>query len=147
MLNDHPPSAMGEGVRPIHQIFVPLVAAFLLGAFATDLIYLETVSYLWETFSIWLLTAGLVIAPFAGIALLFDLVVRRSTFKPAWFRVIVCVVAALLSLINAFIHSRDGYTAVMPSGLTLDVIVGVLIVVLGCYGWNLSHRNRGTAAK
>jgi uncharacterized membrane protein len=147
MLNDHPPSAVGEGTRPIHPILLPLSAAFLVGAFATDLIYLETVSYLWETFSIWLLTAGLLIAPFAGIALLFDLVVRRHMFKPAWFRLLAAVVAALLSLINAFIHSRDGYTAVVPSGLTLSAIVTVILVVLGCYGWNLSHRSRVTAAQ
>ena len=84
----------------------------------------------------------MIIAPFAGIALLVDLVFRRRSFRPAWFRLLICVIGALLSLINAFVHSRDGYTAVVPSGLTLSAIVAVIVVVLGCYGWNLSVRRK-----
>jgi uncharacterized membrane protein len=145
MLNDHPASAVEVGARPIHPIFVPLVAAFLLGAFATDILYVETLLGMWETFSIWLLTAGLLIAPFAGLALLFDLIVRRHTFRPAWFRILVGVIGAVLSLFNAFIHSRDGYTAVVPTGLTLSAIVAVTIVILGWNGWNVSIRNRSAA--
>jgi uncharacterized membrane protein len=100
---------------------------------------------MWETFSIWLLTAGLLVAPFAGLALLFDLVVRRRSFRPAWFPLLVGVVGAVLSIFNAFIHSRDGYTAVVPAGLTLSAIVAVTIVILGWYGWNVSVRNRPAA--
>jgi uncharacterized membrane protein len=133
------------GARPVHPIFVPLVAAFLLGAFVTDILYVETLLGMWETFSIWLLTAGLLIAPIAGIALLFDLIVRRRTFRPAWFRILVGVIGAVLSLFNAFIHSRDGYTAVVPTGLTLSAIVAVTIVILGWNGWNVSVRNRSAA--
>jgi uncharacterized membrane protein len=95
---------------------------------------------MWETFSIWLLTAAMIVAALAGIALLVDLVFRRRSFRPVWFRVFACVVGALLSLINAFIHSRDGYTAVVPSGLTISAIVTVIVLYLGWNGWNLSTR-------
>jgi uncharacterized membrane protein len=145
LLNDHLSSTTVEGARPAHPIILPVAAAFLFGAFVTDILYVETVLGMWETFSIWLLTAGLLIAPFAGIALFVDLVIRRRTFKPAWFRLLAGVVAALLSLINAFVHSRDGYTAVVPTGLTLSAIVTVILLVLGCYGWNLSVRSRAAA--
>jgi uncharacterized membrane protein len=145
MLNDHPASTMEAGARAVHPIFLPVGAAFLLGAFVTDILYVETVSYLWETFSIWLLTAGLIVALFAAIALLFDVVVRRRTFKPAWFRLLLCAIAVVLSLFNAFIHSRDGYTAVVPAGLTLSTIVAVILVILGCYGWNVTVRYRPAA--
>jgi uncharacterized membrane protein len=146
MLNNHPTSSVEVGARPVHPILVPVSAAFLLGAFVTDVLYVETVLGMWETFSIWLLTAGLLVAPFAGIALLVDLVARRRSFRPAWFRLLIGVIAAVLSLINAFVHSRDGYTAVVPTGLTLSAIVAVILVVLGCYGWNLSVPSRAAAA-
>jgi uncharacterized membrane protein len=116
----------------------------LLGAFVTDVLYVEIVSHLWETCSIWLLTAGMIVTLFAGIAVLVDLVVRRRSFRPAW--LLACAIGALLSLVNAFIHSRDGYTAVVPSGLTLSAIVTVLILYMGWNGWNLSTRH-GAAAE
>jgi uncharacterized membrane protein len=44
----------------------------------------------------------------------------------------------LLSLLNAFVHSRDGYTAVVPQGLCLSAIVTVLLLVIGWRGWSLA---------
>jgi uncharacterized membrane protein len=34
----------------------------------------------------------------------------------------------LLSLLNAFVHSRDGYTAVVPTGLTLSALVVAILL-------------------
>jgi len=31
-----------------------------VGAFITDIVYWRSMSFIWETFSVWLLTAGLV---------------------------------------------------------------------------------------
>jgi uncharacterized membrane protein len=58
-------------------------------------------------------------------------------------------VAALLSVLNAFIHSRDGYTAVVPQGLALSAIVAVLLLAAGWRGWSLCAvrlRSGGTQA-
>jgi uncharacterized membrane protein len=140
MLNENPASFPEAGPNPVHPIFLPVAAAFLLGAFVTDVLYVETYLVMWETFSIWLLTAGMIVASLVGIGLLVDLVFRRRSFRPAWFRLLLGVIGAVLSLINAFVHSRDGYTAVVPSGLTLSAIVAVIVVILGCYRWNLSRR-------
>jgi uncharacterized membrane protein len=45
--------------------------------------------------------------------------------------------AALLSFLNAFVHSRDGTTAVMPQGLALSAIVALLLLVIGWRGWSV----------
>jgi uncharacterized membrane protein len=37
--------------------------------------------------------------------------------------------AVVVSLINAFIHSRDGYTAVVPTGLMLSALVVVILLL------------------
>jgi uncharacterized membrane protein len=48
---------------------------------------------------------------------------------------LTCLVAAILSVVNAFIHSRDGYSAVVPTGLALSAIVVVLMVIATWLGW------------
>jgi hypothetical protein len=75
---------------------------------------------LWERFSIWLIVAGLILAGLAAIAYVIDLASGRQIDSPAWPRVVGYALAVLLSLMNAFVHSRDGYTAVVPTGLMLS---------------------------
>jgi uncharacterized membrane protein len=42
--------------------------------------------------------------------------------------------AWIVELINALVHARDGWTAVVPLGLTLSVI-SVLLVLIGGWLW------------
>jgi uncharacterized membrane protein len=46
----------------------------------------------------------------------------------------------MLALINAFIHSRDAWTSVMPAGLILSAIVAVLAVATSWMGYSLEGR-------
>src|SRR2546423_15686640 len=48
--------------RPIHRMLVSFSAAYFAGALVTDLVYWQTPDVMWERFSIWLITAGLVMA-------------------------------------------------------------------------------------
>jgi uncharacterized membrane protein len=48
----------------------------------------------------------------------------------------------LLSLINAFVHSRDGYTAVVPTGLMLSGLVVVVLLLTAWVGITLANRHR-----
>jgi uncharacterized membrane protein len=118
--------------RPIHKMLVSFSAAYFAGALVTDLVYWQIPDVLWERFSIWLITAGLIVAGFAAIAYVIDLAAGRRIDKPAWPRVVGYALAVLLSLMNAFVHSRDGYTAVVPTGLVLS---GLVIVVLLLTVW------------
>jgi len=118
--------------RPIHKILVSFSAAYFAGALVTDLVYWQMPDVLWERFSIWLITAGLIMAGLAGIAYVIDLAGNRQIDMPVWPRVVGYALAVVLSLINAFVHSRDGYTAVVPTGLMLS---GLVIVVLLLTAW------------
>lgn len=121
----------------LHPLLIGPAAALLIGAFVTDLLYWRTLLSQWETFSIWLITGGLLLAALSGLALLLDVVLRRAG-AIGWWRFAALAAAALLSFLNAFIHSRDGYTAVVPQGLVLSAIVTVILLVVGCRGWNLA---------
>jgi uncharacterized membrane protein len=117
------------GGQPTHPILVSFPIAYFTGALITDLAYWRTAAVLWETFSDWLITAGLVVSGFAAIAFGIDFVRGKRTRTLAWPHAVGYAVAVMLSLINAFVHSRDGYTAVVPTGLTLSALVVVILLI------------------
>lgn len=128
--------------RPIHKILVSFSAAYFAGALVTDLAYWQMPDVLWERFSIWLITAGLIMAGVATIAYVIDLAGRRQIDRPTWPRVVGYGIAVLLSLINAFVHSRDGYTAVVPTGLMLSGLVIIVLLLTAWVGMALANRPR-----
>jgi uncharacterized membrane protein len=128
--------------RPLHRILVSFSAAYFAGALVTDLVYWQTPDVLWERFSIWLVAAGLIMAGLATIAYVIDLAGGRQIDRPSWPRVVGYALAVLLSLINAFVHSRDGYTAVVPTGLMLSGLVVVVLLLTAWVGMALANRPR-----
>jgi uncharacterized membrane protein len=62
--------------------------------------------------------------------------------RPAWIHVIGNVTAVALSLINALVHGRDGYTGVVPTGLILSGVVVAILLVTGWMGWEMVYRGR-----
>jgi uncharacterized membrane protein len=134
-------TAMPRG-RPLHKILVSFSAAYFAGALVTDLVYWQIPDVLWERFSIWLITAGLIMAGLATIAYVIDIIGGRQLDRPAWPRVAGYALAVLLSLINAFVHSRDGYTAVVPTGLIFSGLVIVVLLLTAWVGTVLANRSR-----
>jgi uncharacterized membrane protein len=126
---------------PIHKILVSFSAAYFTGALVTDFVYWQMPDVMWERFSIWLIVAGLVLAGFATIAYVIDLVTHRQIDRPTLPRMVGYAFAVLLSLINAFVHSRDGYTAVVPLGLTLSGLVVIVLLLTVRVGTALANRS------
>jgi len=46
----------------------------------------------------------------------------------------------VLALFNAFIHSRDAWTSVVPTGLTLSAVTFVVILVAGVFGATVNRQ-------
>jgi uncharacterized membrane protein len=128
--------------RPIHGMPASFSAAYFSAALVTDLIYWQVPNVMWERFSIWLIVAGLILAGIAVIGYLIDVASSRNIERPAWPRVVGYTVAVALSLINAFVHSRDGYTAVVPTGLMLSGVVVVVLLLAALSGKALPNRSR-----
>jgi uncharacterized membrane protein len=116
--------------------------AYFAGALVTDLVYWQMPDVMWERFSIWLITVGLIMAGLATIAYVIDLLGGRQIDRPAWPRVVGYALAVLLSLFNAFVHSRDGYTAVVPTGLMLSGLVIVVLLLTAGVASTLANRPR-----
>jgi uncharacterized membrane protein len=132
---------MANPAQPTSGLFHPPLiaagAALLIAALVTDLFYWNTALFQWANFSVWLITGGLILALLAGLAILLDLVLGRAG-PVSWVHLLVLTAIALLSLVNAFIHSRDAWTSVVPQGLILSALVAVLLVVIGWRGWSVT---------
>lgn len=129
--------------HPVHPMLVPFPIAFFFGAFVTDIVYSRTAYLQWQYFSMWLLTAGLVLGGLAAVFGLIDYFSDRRVraARPAIWHMLLNLLAWLLSLVNAFIHSRDGWTAVVPCGLILSGIVVAILCVSIWLGQSLVYRH------
>jgi len=125
------------GGHPITAMLVQFPIVCFVGAFVTDIVYWRSMSFIWETFSVWLLTAGLVGAGLAVIAGVVDFVVDRRIrqLRSAWIHALGNVLVIALSVINVFVHSRDGYTAVVPMGIVLSGFVVLIMMITMITGW------------
>jgi uncharacterized membrane protein len=104
MIDDYPRTS-GHVAGPSYYATLaafPVVCFF--GTLVTDLAYWRTEEMLWETFSVWLLTAGLVMAGFAVLAGVVDLVRRRHVrfMGLSWVQIVGHVLAVGFSLVNVF---------------------------------------------
>ncbi|MEA2942748.1 MAG: hypothetical protein QOD09_3277 [Bradyrhizobium sp.] len=131
-----------DRARPVHSVLMSFAAAYFSGALVTDVVYWQMPDVLWERFSIWLIMAGLVMAGLAVFAYIINaLAGRRRQSRSAWPRLLGFALAVFLAVINAFVHSRDGYTAVVPSGLMLSATV-VIVLLLAEIAAALANRRR-----
>jgi uncharacterized membrane protein len=125
------------GRQLLHPPLVSVGGSLLIAAFASDLMYYETSLVAWANSSAWLITAGLVLALLAAIALLIDVTVGHG--RPiSWPDFALLTVAALVSLVNVFVHSRDAWTSVVPEGICLSGVAAILLLIEAFRGWTVT---------
>ncbi|WP_174285805.1 DUF2231 domain-containing protein [Sphingomonas bacterium] len=144
MATTYPKYPSGAGWHPIHGLLAAYPIACFTGAFLTDIAYAETYNMQWANFSIWLITAGLVMGVLAAVVGIVDFVAskRVRAHRPGWFHSVGNALVLLLSLWNAFVHSRDAYTSVVPMGIILSGIVTVLVLVTAWIGNSIVYRQQ-----
>jgi uncharacterized membrane protein len=128
--------------HPIHGILSAYPLAFFTGALATDITYLNTANMQWANFSVWLIAGGLFMGVLAAIVGIVDAIANRGrgrARRPMLHSVGTLLMMAL-ALLNAFIHSRDAWTSVVPSGIILSVIVSILALATSWSGYSLQAR-------
>lgn len=142
LIETHPRSTARIGSHPIHAMLVPIPVVCFVGTLVTDIAYWFTANMQWANFSAWLLSVGLIVAALAVLAGLIDFFGDRRirNLRSAWIHAGGNAVALVLSIINIFVHSRDAYTSVVPTGLILSALVVLILLVTGWNGAALVHR-------
>lgn len=128
--------------RPIHPMLVPFPIVCFIGALVTDIAYYATAEITWADFSSWFLVVGVITGALAAIAGLIDFFGNRliRDQAPAWPHLIGNLLALILAFFNMLIHQRDGWTAVVPTGLILSIIVVLILPITGWLGWAMVYR-------
>lgn len=120
-------------LSPLRGVLTAFPIALFSAAAATDWAYLSTEEIQWSNFSAWLNAGALV---FGGLVLLWALIVlvaRWSAASRGRSLAAFAILAAmcLLGLVNAFQHSRDGWSSVGAIGLTLSILTALLALAAG----------------
>ena len=138
--NTFPPRVVRT--HPIHGILAAYPLAFFTGALVSDIAYLNTAQMQWANFSIWLIAGGLLMGVLAAIAGIVDAIANRgrSRARRPWWHSVGTLLMLALALLNAFIHSRDAWTSVVPTGIILSVIVSILALATSWSGYALQAR-------
>lgn len=127
--------------QPIHGILAAYPLAAFTGALVTDIAYANSANMQWANFSVWLIAGGAVMGVLAAVVGIADAWLhrgRKRPGRPAWHGV-ATVVMLVLAIINGFIHSRDAWTSVVPTGLILSALTSVLALVTAWSGYTLER--------
>jgi uncharacterized membrane protein len=144
MADRNPRSTAQIAGHPFHPMLVPIPIACFVGTLCTDIAYWRSANMAWAVMSTWLLTVGLIVAVFAVIAGFIDFLGDRRIrdLRAVWIHAIGNAIALVLSIFNVLVHSRDGYTSVVPTGLALSALVVLILLVTGWQGWSMVYRHR-----
>lgn len=143
MQGKNPKSTASIAGHPIHPMLIPFPIAFLVTAFATDLVFWWTENFFWATASMWLLGAGIVMALVAAVFGFIDFFgeSRIRNLTDAWLHMAGNLIAVLLALLNWYIRYRSGGAGVLPWGIGLSLATVLLLLFNGWKGWNLVYRH------
>lgn len=131
--------------HPLHPMIVPFPIAFLVGALATDIVFLSNQGDpFWARASEWLLGAGLVMGALAALLGLVDfLTIRRArSLAAAWAHFLGNGLALALTLWNLLDRTNAATLNVTELNLVLSAIVVAILLVTGWLGGELAYRHR-----
>lgn len=114
----------------LYELLNPIPLGFFVAAWIFDIIYLYAQAPMWTHSASWLIVIGLIIAIIPRVINLFHVWGRGRTARTAavtlhfWLN----LVAIVLAIFNALIHSRDAW-AVVPIGVILSTLVVILLLL------------------
>lgn len=127
---------------PIHSMLVHFPIVCFVGALLCDIAYIQSGGQVqWANFAQWLLAFGVGIGAIAAVFGLIDLFRTPASARPrtAYWHLGAAVITVVLALFNNFIHARDGWTGVAPTGITLSVLTVIALIVTGHLGGLLAY--------
>ncbi|WP_037543840.1 DUF2231 domain-containing protein [Sphingobium sp. 10 DY56-G10] len=130
-------------LHPLHGLLLAWPVAMFPAALASDITYLNSAEIQWTNFSAWLITGGLLGGGFALIWSIVALLRRKGSARSRLAIISVLLLMMMIAgLINAFQHSRDGWSSVGTTGLILSIISSILAVAAGWIAYAAYREDR-----
>ncbi|WP_435953720.1 DUF2231 domain-containing protein [Dryocola sp. BD626] len=129
-MHTHLTTGRPASVVALYELLNPLPTGFFVAAWIFDILYIKTFNLMWTDAANWLIAIGLLLAIIPRIInMIFVWSGPRRLYHPVvkthfW----LSLLAIVLAVFNAFIHSRDAY-AVVPAGVILSTLVVVLLLL------------------
>lgn len=113
----------------VYSLLHPVPLGFFVAGWIFDIIYIYSTEVIWTQGASWLIAIGLVIAIIPRLINLVQVWVgaaypQGSAVKVHFWSYLVAIV---LEIFNAFIHSRDAF-AVVPTGVILSTLAVILML-------------------
>jgi uncharacterized membrane protein len=114
----------------IYGLLNPIPFGFFVAALIFDVVYAKTGEMLWMKGAAWLIAIGLVFAIIPRLVNLVQVWItsRRSTVAAERLDFWLNLLAIIVAVVNAFVHSRDAYS-VIPAGVWLSALTVLLLAV------------------
>lgn len=127
---------------PLYAGLIPFATVPFTLTLLSDIAYWQTSNLLWLHGSEWLLLVGAVMGGLALAVGLLEMLFRRAIrpLMPGWLAVVLFVAAYAVAIVNNFVHTRDGWTAVVFLGLGLSAATVVLLVLSALFQRAPIHR-------
>jgi len=140
----NPKSTAEIAGHPVHPMLIPFPIACFVLVFMSDLAFWKTSNDFWASASLWLLGIGLITAALAAAVGLTDVLGddRIRNLSDAWLHAGGNVIAVLIELYNWYSRYEHGNTAIVPTGVTLSLIVVLILLFTGWKGWDMVYRHR-----
>jgi len=127
---------------PIGSTIQSALVSFPIACFTltllTDLAYYATSNLMWQNFSSWLLLAGQIGGGLAVIGWIVRQAIHRG--RSQWSVVVLNLIVLITAFFNSLVHAGDGWTAIVPWGITLSAITVVLMLISAVLGATTHRR-------
>lgn len=129
-MNATPAPRRSVVARALFGLLNPIPFGCFVAALVFDIVYLRSAEILWTKGAAWLITLGLLFAVIPRVLNLFQVWITSRQWADAtdrndfWLNLL----AIVLAIFNAFVHSRDAY-AVVPAGVWLSLLTVLLLSI------------------
>lgn len=129
-------SKMSIHGHPIHPMLIHFPVAALLGLIGADIAYLATGDFFWARLSLWLAGIGAMGGWVSGFIGMLDLIIvaQIRSLITAWCHAILAVMMLSLATFNWLLRVGEPDLAIMPWGLYLSLLTGLLISLTSLLG-------------
>lgn len=144
MDGENPRSTARIGGHPIHPMLIPFPIAFFVGTLISDLLFWQSGDAFWAIASRYLLGAAIVTALLAALAGFTDFFGDRRirALSHAIQHMLGNLAAVGIAAVNFLMRLGDPAAAIVPTGLILSILVGLILLFTGWRGGDLIYKHR-----
>lgn len=144
MDGENPRSTARIGGHPIHPMLIPFPIAFFVGTLISDLLFWQSGDAFWAIASRYLLGAAIVTALLAALAGFTDFFGDRRirALSHAIQHMLGNLAAVGIAAVNFLMRLGDPAAAIVPMGLILSILVGLILLFTGWRGGDLIYKHR-----